>query len=577
MTDVVVRALAWIDADPDPQTRDELSALIEADEQDDLAERMNGALAFGTAGLRGAVEAGSNRMNRAVVIRTTRGIADYLMDRYGGALPGPVIIGRDARLTSPQFMADAVGVLSAAGVEVRFWEGETPTPVVAYGALALRACAAIVITASHNPAQDNGYKVYDINGAQIVPPVDERIAAAIDGVGPANQVPLIDGALDGASPLARPVERSTYDQYQAAIAGLRSAVEADPNLRIVYTPMHGVGWQSVRHALRSAGYDDLHPVPEQVEPDGHFPTAPFPNPEEPGALDIAESLADRIGAHIVIANDPDADRLAVALPTNGGWSKLTGNQIGVLLADYVLEQFVPADGSRDRPPLVINSIVSSPMLADVAGHHGARFETTLTGFKWIANAAMDIESAGEATFVFGYEEALGYTVGSVVRDKDGVSAALVFADLAAECRRRGTTIRDRLLALYRIHGLWISTQKSIVRPGSSGKAEIDGAMDLLTATQPANLGGASVLAVTDYRNDADQRPRWLPAVALVVFDLEGGGRVLVRPSGTEPKLKIYVDARADLPPDSDPVAIEAELGEMAARAADELASFLGLD
>lgn len=568
MTDLIERTRAWIAADPDPTTRAQLEALIDGGHLDELGERMNGSLVFGTAGLRAAVEAGSNRMNRAVVIRTTRGIGDYLIDRYGGVPSRPVVIGKDARLSSPQFMEDAIGVLTAAGFEVRFWEGETPTPVVAYGATALGACAAIVITASHNPAADNGYKVYDANGAQIVPPVDSLIAAAIDRVGPANEVPMMTGEQASNS---RPIERATYDDYQADIARLRVSGGGEGNLRIVYTPMHGVGWQSVRAALRAAGYEDLHPVPEQVEPDGHFPTAPFPNPEEPGALDLATGLADRLGADIVLANDPDADRLAVALPSESGWANLTGNQIGVLLADYVL-----AHHTGTRVPLVINSIVSSPMLADIAAAYSARFETTLTGFKWIANAAMDIEQAGEAEFVFGYEEALGYTVGPVVRDKDGVSAALVFADLAAECRRQGVTVRDKLADLYRRFGLWTSTQMSLVRPGSAGQAEIEAAMERLRHDHPKTLGGARVVAVTDYRDGAENRPRWLPASALVVFDMDDGGRILVRPSGTEPKLKIYVDGRAAVPKGHDLVDLEAALFRAGEQAASDLASFLGL-
>ena len=571
MTDLLERARAWIAGDPDAVTRTELQVLIDTDNLDELSERMSGSLEFGTAGLRGAVEAGSNRMNRAVVIRTTRGLADFLLDRYDGTPAGPVVIGRDARLSSPQFMDDAVGVLAAAGIEVRFWEGDTPTPVVAFGALALGACAAIVVTASHNPPQDNGYKVYDSNGAQIVPPVDHHIAACIAAVGPAVDVPRIDGACEGATPLASPVERQLYEEYLSEIASLRVTDTGDQHLRIVYTPMHGVGWQAVRAALRSAGYDDLHPVPEQVEPDGTFPTVAFPNPEEPGALDLAVGLADRLTADLILANDPDADRLAVAIPTAVGWQTLTGNQIGVLLADHLLAHY---DG--DTQPMVINSIVSSPMLADIAAGYGARFETTLTGFKWIANAAMDIETLGETAFVFGYEEALGYTVGTVVRDKDGISAALAFADLAAECLTNGVTLRDRLASVYARFGFWISVQQSIVRLGSAGKEEIDSAIELLAHTQPLTLGGHSVSNVTDFRSGEDTRPRWLPAAALVVLDLEGGGRVLVRPSGTEPKLKIYVDARATVPEGSDPFSFEESLLASADEAAGDMVSFLGL-
>jgi phosphomannomutase len=570
MSDVIERAEAWISADPDPTTRAELRALIDAGATAELEERMNGTLAFGTAGLRGAVEAGSNRMNRAVVIRTTRGLADHLLARYGGVPSTPVVIGRDARLSSPQFMADAIGVLVAAGIHVRYWEGDTPTPLVAYAGKMLDACASIVVTASHNPPQDNGYKVYADNGAQIVPPIDGQIAAAIDAVGPANQVPMDEGALDGTSALAVPIERQMFDDYLAAIAALRVPALDRPPIRIVYTPMHGVGWQSVRAALRRAGHDDLHAVPEQVEPDGYFPTVAFPNPEEPGALDLANALAARLDADVVIANDPDADRLAVTLPTADGWEHLSGNQIGQLLADYVLRNH-----RSDSVPIVINSIVSSPMLASIAAEYGARFETTLTGFKWIANAAMDLEQAGVGEFVFGYEEALGYTVGPLVRDKDGVSAALVFADLVADCKAAGLTVHDRLAELYRRHGLWISTQKSVVRPGSAGLAEIADAMQLLARSQPDELAGVAVTGVTDYRGGADQRPRWLPASALVVLDLADSTRVLIRPSGTEPKLKIYVDARSTLTGDVRD-AVEA-LTARADEVAGAVAAFLGFD
>lgn len=568
MTDLYDAARAWIAADPDPETRAELESLLTAGEDAELAERMNGTLAFGTAGLRGAVEAGSNRMNRAVVIRTTKGLADFLIDRHGGVPGAPVVIGRDARISSPQFMADSVGVLVAAGIAVRYWEGETPTPLVAYAGRVLGACASIVITASHNPPQDNGYKVYDDNGAQIVPPTDRRIAAAIDRVGPANEVPLVEGALEGATELAVPVERQMFDAYLTDVQGLRVPAEHRPTVRIVYTPMHGVGWQSVRAALRRAGHEDVHPVPEQVEPDGHFPTVTFPNPEEPGALDLANGLAARIGADVVIANDPDADRLAVSLPGPQGWHNLTGNQIGQLLADYVLRHH-----RGPRRPIVINSIVSSPMLAAIAEKYGARFETTLTGFKWIANAAMDLEEAGEGEFVFGYEEALGYTVGPLVRDKDGVSAALLFADLVADCAAAGSSVHDRLAELYGEHGLWISTQKSVVRPGSAGLEEIAAAMELLAGRHPDRLGGHRVERVTDFREGADSRPRWLPATPLVVLDLEGKTRVLVRPSGTEPKLKIYVDARAEL--DGEVDAAVAALTAEAAVVAEDMAAYLG--
>jgi len=481
-----------------------------------------------------------------------------------------VVVGFDGRLSSRQLAADTVGVLAAAGIPVRYFADVVPTPVVAFAARVLGATAAVVVTASHNPPRDNGYKVYDANSAQIISPVDGDIAAAIDRVGPANEVPRVEGAMAGESDLAAPVGPDTYDRYLNEVLALCPGGEADRALRIVYTPLHGVGRDTTVRVLTAAGYRDVHTVAEQGEPDGNFPTVAFPNPEEPGALDLALALAVEIDADVILANDPDADRLAVCLPSGDDWVMLTGNQIGVVLADFLLE--------HDRGggiPLVVNSIVSSPMLAAVAAAYGARFEQTLTGFKWIANAALDVEADGEHRYVFGYEEALGYTVGRVVRDKDGISAALLFAEMIAHARAAGETVFDRMARLFTAHGLWVSTQKSLVRPGSEGAAEITAAMELLTARTPAELGGIAVAAVTDYREGAGSRPRWLAATPLVEFDLGDAGRALVRPSGTEPKLKIYVDLRTEI--GDDPAAAEGEALGRAARVADDLAAFLGLE
>ncbi len=560
---------AWIAGDPDPATRAELQALFDAGDEAALADRMGGALAFGTAGIRGVVEAGSNRMNRAVVIRTTRGLADYLLATRPGA--GPVVVGFDGRLSSRTFAEDTVGVLAAAGLPVRYFPEVAPTPLVAYAARVLGATAGVVVTASHNPPRDNGYKAYDANAAQIVPPVDAGIAAAIDRVGPAIEVPRVAGALAGGSDLARPIEPALTARYVDEVLALRPAVAADRSLRIVYTPMHGVGRLLVERVLRPAGFADLHVVPEQAEPDGRFPTVAFPNPEEPGALDLARALAAKVGADLILANDPDADRLAVCLPRDGKWVALTGNQVGLLLADFLLEHAGPGP-----TPLVVNSIVSSPMLASIATAYGARFEATLTGFKWIANAALDLAAAEGTRVVVGSEDALGYTAGAVVRDKDGISAALLFSEMAAHCRALGETVWDRLARLYRRHGLWVSVQHSVVRPGPQGAAEIAAAMEVLRHRRPERLGGAAVTGSTDFREGAERRPRWLAATPLVALDLGEAGRALVRPSGTEPKLKIYVDRRTALEARDDVTGVEAEALAGAHVVAADLAAFLGL-
>jgi len=558
---------SWIEADPDPDTRRELEDLLQEGAADELAERMAGTLEFGTAGIRGRVEAGSNRMNRAVVIRTTAGLAQYLVSQDHD---GPVVVGYDARLSSRGFMKDTVAVLAAAGLTVRYFDQPVPTPIVAYAALAADARAAIVITASHNPPYDNGYKVYDTNGAQIVPPTDKAIADAIDRVGPAADVPMMDEPL--ASSLVSRVDSDVFGRYLSDLERSRHVKPRTKDLRIVYTPLHGVGGRYVVEALAHFGYAEVSPVRKQYAPDGHFPTVDFPNPEEPGALDLATAQATAEHADLIVANDPDTDRLAVSLDRpDTGWMPLTGNQIGVLLGDFILST------TDERDPIVINSIVSSPMLGTIAVAHGAGFAQTLTGFKWIWNAALDLQQAGRGRFVFGYEEALGYSVAPGVRDKDGISAAVLFADLAAHAADEGVTVLDRLESLYRRHGLWVSTQRSVVRPGTEGASEIADAMDRLGASPPTHMGDAEISSVVDYRTGAESRPRYLGETPLVALELGALGRILVRPSGTEPKLKVYVDLTQPLGDADDLWVQEAALSAEAGRLAEATADSLGFD
>ena len=565
-------ARAWIAQDPDPETRAELEALIAAGNQAELRERMLAPLECGTAGLRGVVGAGLSRMNRAVVIRATRGLADYLLARHPDARALPVVVGYDGRLSSRQFAEDTLGVLVAAGIPVRFFDQPVPTPLVAYAARQLSATAAIVITASHNPPEYNGYKVYAANAAQIVPPVDVEISERIAAVPSAKDVPLEAGVLSGSHPRAERVPDSFFDRYLAEVDAVRPRVERDQQLCIVYTPMHGVGWRYVKETFARAGYPNVHVVEAQAEPDGRFPSVHFPNPEEPGALDLATALATEKKADLILANDPDADRLAVCIPTaTGRFRQLTGNQVGLLLGDFLLEHALRAPRA-----LVGSSIVSSPMLGAIAEHYGARFEQTLTGFKWIWNAALDLEAQEGVRFAFGYEEALGYSVGRVVRDKDGVSAALLLADLAAHEQREGRGLGERLERLYRRHGLWVSVQKSITRAGSEGLAEIERAMQLVSEKPPERLGNERVSRVTDFRSGAEARPRWLPATSLIALELEGGARVLVRPSGTEPKLKIYVDLSVPLGEGERMSVKEEEATRVAQALAAEVAALVGL-
>ena len=507
-----------------------------ADEDvDALVDLVGSQLSFGTAGLRGEVGPGPNRMNRAVVIRATRGLAEHLRDRVPGASDRGVVVGFDARPDSRRFAEDVVAVLRAAGVPVAWYPTPTPTPLVAWAAHDRGAAGAVVVTASHNPPADNGYKVYDEHGVQITPPTDAHIAAAIDAVGPAVEVLGVGDPLDAPGPELTTLGDDDVVRYLDAIAGARPDIDGDRDVPVVVTPMHGVGGAILDRALADAGFTAVHRVPEQWEPDGTFPTVAFPNPEEPGALDLAMGLADDVDAVAVLATDPDADRLAVALPGPDGWQRLTGDQVGCLLADHLLRHTDASD------PLVVSSVVSTARLDEIAAHHGARRETTLTGFKWIWRAGREL--ADETTFVLGYEEALGYSVGEVVRDKDGIAAAVVMADLIAHLAAEGRTIRDALTDIDAIAGRWANVQRSVRREGHDGAGEIAAAVEAAAIAAPHELGPRRVVRVDDLSQDADARPPWLPADTVVVWHLDVGGRVLVRPSGTEPKLKVYVDLR----------------------------------
>jgi phosphomannomutase len=564
-------AQAWRDADPDPETAQQLNQLIERKDFAALRACMGGDLEFGTAGLRAEVGAGSLRMNRAVVRRATLAVAQYLKSRDPGAML-PVVVGADARLSSKAFLEDTVGVLVAQGIRVRYFPHPVPTPVAAFAARQVCARAAIVITASHNPKGDNGYKLYAPNGAQIIPPTDKDIAALIAQAPLANEIPIEANALASGHDLCEPVKESVVDQYFNCISVLRPKHGLRRDLRIVYTPMHGVGHASVIRALQAGGFTQVHSVAEQAEPNGDFPTVRYPNPEESGALDLAFKLANQVDAELILANDPDVDRLAAcARMPNGEWRQLTGNQVGILLADYVL-----GNVSKMPRPLVAQSIVSTPMLQPVADHYGARCERTLTGFKWVWNASLEIERTEKVRFAFGFEEALGYSIGDLVRDKDGITAAVVFAELAAEESARGSSLFRRLERLYRQHGLWVSVQHSIALSGSLGMSAMRTAMDKLAQAQGVQLAGHTVEEVVDFRHGGDQRPRWLPDTDLLELRLKGGGRALARPSGTEPKFKIYVDLRAELAPQEDTWAREKTVIAEARAVGQEIAKIMGL-
>jgi phosphomannomutase len=504
--DLFDTARAWLADDPDEDTRAELEALLVADEVEELADRFDGRLEFGTAGLRGALGAGPNRMNRAVVRRAAAGLAAYVRAHGGGA----VVVGYDARHKSDDFAHDTAAVMEGAGVPAMVLPHPLPTPVLAFAIRHLGCAAGVMVTASHNPAQDNGYKVYLGDGSQIVPPADAEISAAIDAVGRVSELPLGEEWTT--------LGDEVTDAYLARVTGLLRP-GGPRELSVVYTPLHGVGRALAVEAFHRAGFTDVHVVAEQADPDPDFPTVPFPNPEEPGAMDLALAAAAANGADLVIANDPDADRCAVAVPLpDGGYRMLRGDEVGVLLAVHLLD--------RGATGTFACSIVSSTLLGTIAADRGVRFAQTLTGFKWISR----VEG-----LAFGYEEALGYCVDPAgVRDKDGISAALLVAELAAEHRAKGRTLLDVLDDVERRYGVHATDQLSV---RVEDRSLITAAMDRLRSTPPSALGGRGVVAVDDLAQGVDG----LPPTDGLRLQLEGGARVVVRPSGTEPKLKAYLE------------------------------------
>lgn len=551
------RARAWAEYDPDPVTRAEIEALLVSPEieRTDLMDRFSSALEFGTAGLRGVIGAGPNRMNRAVVLRTTWGLAEYLKEAVPSDTTRGVAIGFDGRRMSREFAEDVACVLAAEGIRSFLFSEVVPTPLLAFAVLHLQCAAGVMITASHNPPEYNGYKAYWGNGAQIIPPIDVGIARAINRAPAAKDVPrmVLEAAVEKG--LVRTLDDEVETAYLNGVKSLGVRKDGHRALSIVYTALHGVGDKLCCRAFLDAGFSSVTSVPEQRQPDAAFPTVAFPNPEEKGAMDLAFALGRTKNADIILANDPDADRLAVALPfeqAETGYLQLTGNQVGTLLGHYLLTDGLRSNDRASQEggtPLVLASIVSSPMLGVIAKELGADYEEVLTGFKWIANRALELAKEKGSRFVFGFEEALGYTVGTLVRDKDGISAALLFAEMRAVLRQEGTTVLAHLEKLYRRYGLFLSSQVNVTRKGAEGAAELREIMSRLRETPPKAVAGDAVTAVRDYlaqvviSADGTKKALMLPKSDVLGFELASGSRVIARPSGTEPKAKFYFDVR----------------------------------
>lgn len=563
---VTDRARAWVARDPDPETQEELRVLLESGDEDALSARFDGTLEFGTAGLRGLLGAGPTRMNRVTVAHATAGLCAWLKLKVPDAERRGICVGRDAREKSDVFERDVVEVATAAGFRVLRFTDVVPTPVVAFSVLETGAAAGIVITASHNPPGYSGYKVYWENGAQIIPPNDEGIARCIVE---ASRVETPRRDFDEAceSGLVDEID-ALRSRYVDRIARIAMSTRERASVRIAYTALHGVAELTMREAFAAAGFDDVVSVAEQARPDGHFPTVAFPNPEEPGAMTRVLALAEEHDADLVIANDPDGDRVAAAARGREGFEVLSGNEVGLVLADDLLR-----DTNRDARPLVLSTVVSSPALGAIADHYGARWEQTLTGHKWLQNRAIELGALGY-TYVFGYEEALGYACSTVVRDKDGISAALRLADIAARQKADAATLLDRRDSLWLRHGVALDRQVSVRFDGPNAKRSMSATVDRLRESPPTRIGGRRVTSVRDLerqtvRTDGNEsRNRSLPKSNVLIFELEGGCQIMVRPSGTEPKLKYYFYATAKVGPQPLESAREEAASALDAMAAD---------
>ena len=530
METLFTTAQNWLNQDPDQETRAELEQLIaqakagKADVQAELANRFNGRLQFGTAGLRGRLQAGSMGMNRVLVAQAAGGLAEYLK---GYDKEPSIVIGYDGRKNSDVFARDTAEIMAGAGIKAYLLPRKLPTPVLAYAIQYFDTTAGVMVTASHNPPEDNGYKVYlgkANGGGQIVSPADKEIAALIDKVAAGNVADL------PRSQNFTVLSDEIVDAYIAKTASLAKEPACDINY--VYTAMHGVGYEVLSKTLAKAGLPQPHIVADQVWPDGTFPTANFPNPEEKGALDLAIEVAKKHNAEFIIANDPDADRLAVALPdAAGNWKPLHGNVIGCYLGWYLAKQY----HAQGKKGVLACSLVSSPALAEIAKKYGFDSEETLTGFKYIGKVN---------GLLFGFEEALGYLVDpDKVRDKDGISAAIVFLDLVRSLKKEGKTLADYAADFTKEFGAYVSGQISI---RVSDLSEIGKLMSALRNNPPAEVGGFKVATFLDHTKTDRQSD-------ILVFVLENGSRLIARPSGTEPKIKFYLDVRGTDPKNADEV------------------------
>ena len=518
----------------DPALTRELKEI--AGQEDQIKERFAVALKFGTAGLRGILGAGSNRMNIYVVRQATQGLANWVKTQGGSQL---VAISYDSRINSDVFAREAACVLAANGIKVRIYDALMPVPALSFATRYYHANAGIMITASHNPAKYNGYKAYGPDGCQMTDDAAAVVYAQIqktDILTGAAWMPFEEGKAKGLiAYVAEDCKEALYDAIKSR--SVRPGLCATAGLKLVYSPLNGSGLVPVTRVLHDIGITDITIVPEQEYPDGNFPTCPYPNPEIFEALRLGLELAEKSGADLMLATDPDADRVGIAIRcSDGTYELVSGNEVGVLLLDYICQGRIEK-GTMPKNPVAVKSLVSTPLADKVAAHYGVEMRNVLTGFKWIGDQIARLEAAGEVDrFILGFEESYGYLAGSYVRDKDAIVGSMLICEMAAYYRSIGSSIKQRLEEIYAQYGRYLNKVDSFEFPGLSGMDKMAGIMSGLRQNPPTEIGGYKVEKITDYQNTAETG---LPAANVLVYALDGGATVIVRPSGTEPKIKTY--------------------------------------
>ena len=525
----------WMDTElEDPALTEELKGI--AGKDDEIKDRFAVALKFGTAGLRGVLGAGSNRMNIYVVRQATQGLANWVKTQGGSQL---VAISYDSRINSDVFAKTAASVLAANGIKVRIYDALMPVPALSFATRYYQANAGIMVTASHNPAKYNGYKAYGPDGCQMTDEAADIVYAEIQKTDILTGAKVMDFEAGIKEGLIEYVGDDCKEAlYQAIEArSVRPGICAASGLKLVYSPLNGSGLVPVTRVLKDIGITDVTIVPEQQYPDGHFPTCPYPNPEIFEALRLGLELAKKTGAALMLATDPDADRVGIAMKCpDGSYELVSGNEMGVLLLDYICAGRIEK-GTMPKNPVAVKSIVSTPLADAVAKNYGVELRSVLTGFKWIGDQIAKLEAAGEADrFIFGFEESYGYLAGPYVRDKDAIIGSMLICEMAAYYRSIGSSIKQRLEEIYEKYGRYLNKVDSFEFPGLSGMDKMAGIMDGLRQNPPAKIGDYAVVKVTDYKKPGETG---LPAANVLVYKLEGGAEVIVRPSGTEPKIKTY--------------------------------------